>query len=190
MWIVWLVATFSTILIAVSVVLLRPDLRAAPLAWRLLGASGIPLVLGGLGFIVRFGKPLPGPYLANAVYPLGPYVNAWAVSFGFMWLAFGLALSPPWRRGCRGTWLTWWCLAVAWVLAGTAPRNHWYRLRPGRLERTERPAPHRNWASEWPGFVVLCYGALVLLAHFGLSAAGFIGAGWRLWRQHPRSDAT
>ena len=61
MWIVWLVATFSTILIAVSVVLLRPDLRAAPLAWRLLGASGIPLVLGGLGFIVRFGSPFPGP---------------------------------------------------------------------------------------------------------------------------------
>jgi len=36
---------------------------------------------------------------------------------------------------------------------------------------------------------VLCYGALVLLAHFGLSAAGFIGAGWRLWRQHPKADA-
>jgi len=93
MWVVWLVATFSTILIAVSLVLLRPDLRAAPLAWRLLGASGIPLVIGGLGFIVRFWKPLPGPYLANAVYPLGPYLNAWAVSFGFMWLAFGLVFT-------------------------------------------------------------------------------------------------
>ena len=116
MWIVWLVAAFSTILIAVSVVLLRPDLRAAPLAWRLLGASGIPLVLGGLGFIVRFWKPLPGPYLANAVYPLGPYVNAWAVSFGFMWLAFGLVFTALALRAPR-SWLTWWCLAVAWLLA-------------------------------------------------------------------------
>jgi hypothetical protein len=143
MWIVWLVATFSTILIAVSVVLLRPDLRAAPLAWRLLGASGIPLALGGLGFIVRFWEPLPGPYLANAVYPLGPYVNAWAVSFGFMWLAFGLVFT---------------------ALALRAPRSNAPSIR-------------------------LCSGALLLLAHFGLSAAGFIGAGWRLWRQHPRADA-
>jgi hypothetical protein len=187
MWIVWLVAMFSTILIAVSVVLLRPDLRAAPLAWRLLGASGIPLVLGGLGFIVRFWKPLPGPYLANAVYPLGPYVNAWAVSFGFMWVAFGLVFTALALRAPR-TWLTWGCLAVAWLLAWMP---HGIIGIGFALAGSNAPSVrlYRNWASEWPGFVVLCYGALVLLAHFGLSAAGFIGAGWRLWRQHPKADA-
>ena len=184
---VWLVATFSTILTAVSVVLLRPDLRAAPLAWRLLGASGLPLALGGLGFIVRFWEPLPGPYLANAVYPLGPYVNAWAVSFGFMWLAFGLVFTALALRAPR-SWLTWWILAVAWLLAWIP---HGVIGIGFALAGSNAPSIrlYRDWASEWTGFVVLCSGALLLLAHFGLSAAGFIGTGWSLWRQHPKVDA-
>src|SRR4030095_15106816 len=116
MWIVWLVATFSMILTAVSVVSLRPDVRAAPLAWRLLGASGIPLVLGGLGFIVRFWKPLPGPYLANAVYPLGPYGTVWAFSLGSLWLAVGLVFTALPLRAPRN-WLPRGGVAVAWLLA-------------------------------------------------------------------------
>jgi hypothetical protein len=53
--------------------------------------SGLPLALAGLEFVLKFCRPLPGPHLANDSYPLGPYVNTWAVLFGFMWLAYGLA---------------------------------------------------------------------------------------------------
>jgi len=111
MLIVWLVATLSAGLIATCLILLRPDLRAAPRAWQLLAGSGIPLALGGLGFTVRFWTPLPGPYLANAVL-------------------------------------------------------------------------YRTWATEWPRSLTLYTSALILLAHFGLSAAGFIGTARMLWRQH------
>ena len=105
-----------------------------------------------------------------------------------MWLAFGLVFTALALRAPRVLGSTWWCLAVAsspaWMPHGIIGIGF-------ALAGSNAPSVrlYRNWASEWPGFVVLCSGALVLLAHFGLSAAGFIGTGWRLWRQHPRSDA-
>ena len=84
MWVVWTVAALSAGLIGACLLVLRREFYSAPRAWQILAASGVPLALGGLGFVVRFWEPLPGPYLANDRYPLGPYLNAWAVWFGFM----------------------------------------------------------------------------------------------------------
>jgi hypothetical protein len=71
--------------------------------------------LDGLGFAVRVWEPTAGPYLANQLYPFGPHLNAWAVSFGFRWLAFGLAFFTLALRAPR-TGLTWLALVVGWVL--------------------------------------------------------------------------
>ncbi len=116
MWLVWTVTACAAALAAGCVILLREDWQAAPRGWKFLAGSGLALSLGGIGFIVRFWEPVAGPYVANELYPLGPYVNAWAVSFGFMWLAFGLAFVTMALRGERsgGTWLA---MIVAWVLA-------------------------------------------------------------------------
>ena len=142
MWIVWLVAVFSVGLITTCVVTLRQDLGAAPRPWRLLASSGIPLAVGGLGFLVRFWEPLPGPYLANEVYPLGPYLNAWAVSFGFMWLAFGLAFFALALRGT--TYRSDLVRARRDLASGlVAARDHCHRLCHPRFERAE-PAAVRH----------------------------------------------
>lgn len=179
MWVVWIIAALSGALIAACVVMLRRDLRAAPRGWQLLASSGIPLALGGLGFIVRFWEPLPGPYLANQVYPLGPYVNAWAVSFGFMWLAFGLTFFALALHAPR-TGRTWWVLFTAWFLAwlphGIIGLGF---AAAGSNEPSVRL--YRTWAAEWPGLLQLCASALILLAHFGLGAVGFASTGRALW---------
>jgi len=161
----------------------RRDLRAAPRSWQLLACSGIPLALGGLGFVVRFWQPTSGPYRANEVYPLGPYLNAWAVSFGFMWLAFGLIFFVMAARGPHSgrTWLT---LLVAWFLAwlphgiigvGFASA--------GSNEPSIRL--YQEWATKWSGLLRLWTGTLILAAHFGLSLLGFVltGRGLRRSRQ-------
>jgi hypothetical protein len=183
MWFVWGVAVLSAALVASCMFLLRHDLRSAPRSWQLLACSGIPLVLGGLGFVVRFWKPTAGPYRANEVYPLGPYLNAWAVSFGFMWVAFGLIFFVAAARGPHSgrTWLT---LLVAWFLAwlphgiigiGFAAA--------GSNEPSIRL--YQQWAANWPGLLRLCTGALILVGHLGLSLLGFglTGRGLRRGRQ-------
>jgi len=165
----------------------RRDLRAAPRSWKLLAWSGIPLVLGGLGFVVRFWKPTAGPYRANEIYPLGPYLNAWAVSFGFMWVAFGLIFFVLAARGPH-TGRTWWTLLVAWFLAwlphgiigvGFAAA--------GSNEPSLRL--YQQWAAKWPGLLRLCTSALILVVHFGLSLLGFAltGRGLRRGRQGKHS---
>jgi hypothetical protein len=170
----------SAALVTGCVLLLRHNLRSAPASWRLLACSGVPLAVGGLGFVVRFWKPTAGPYLANEVYPLGPYLNAWAVSFGFMWVAFGLILFMTAARGphCGRTWLT---LLVAWFLAwlphgiigvGFAAA--------GSNEPSVRL--YQEYASTWPGLVRLWAGTAILASHFGLSLLGFVLTGRSLWR--------
>ena len=187
MWIVWLVAALSVGLITMCLVTLRQDLRAAPRPWRLLASSGIPLALGGLGFLVRFWEPLPGPYRANEVYPLGPYLNASAVSFGFMWVAFGLAFfalalrAPPTGR-------TWCVLAVTWFLAWLPHGIIAIGFAAGGSNDPSLRL-YGTWASEWPGLLGFYASALILLAHFGLSAVGFVATGRQLWRQRSASVA-
>ena len=178
MAVVWIVASLSALLVCTCAVRLWNDLRSAPRSWQLLSASGLPLSLGGLGFLVRFWQPLPGPYLANHSYPLGPYLNAWAVSFGFMWLAFGLlffalALSTP-RTG--RLWLT---LFAGWALCWLP---HAIIGIGFALAGSNRPSVelYQDWASSWPGLVTLAGSTLIMVAHFGLAFWGFIHTGLQL----------
>src|SRR5207245_2032880 len=111
--------------------------------------------------------------------------HAWAVSFGFTWMAFGLlfaglALLGP-RSASRIVWMTllasWFIcwlphgvIGVAFVWAGqNAPSVHAYR----------------QWASNAQGLALLVSNALILVAHFGLSTSGFVMTGVRLRRESP-----
>ena len=171
MWVIWTVSGVSTGLVAACVLLLRGDWGAAGRGWKLLAASGIPLALGGLGFILRFWEPLPGPFRANELYPLGPYVNAWAVSFGFMWLAFGLAFYAFALRAPQ-TGRTWVTLLAVWVLAWI-PHGI---IGVGFViagDNSESLQLYGDWASQWPGLIAIATSALVLIGHFTLSFLGF-----------------
>ncbi len=171
MVLVWSVSGLCAAVVVSCVGLLRSDFRAAPRSWRWLAVSGLPLALAGLGLVLRFWRPLPGPYLANESYPLGPYVNSWAVSFGFMWLAYGLAffalaiLAPRHARA-------WAILLVTWVLAWLP---HLLIGIGFAMAGSNRPSVgiYRAWASSWPGLFVLAGSALALLLHFGFAACGF-----------------
>lgn len=90
MWAVWIAVSISILIAFAVLTAFLPAFRAAPLSWRLLSASGIPLSITGVNFIIRFWHPTAGPYLANELYPFGNHLQTWAVSFGFAWLAFGL----------------------------------------------------------------------------------------------------
>ncbi len=181
MLLVWSVTALSAAVAAACFAALRGPWRNAQRGWQLLAGSGVALSLGGLGFIVRFWEPLPGPYTANAVYPLGPYVNAWAVSFGFLWLAFGvafaaLALKP---QPSVKTWLT---LLAIWILAWLP--HGIIAIGFAVAGQTEAGvALYRDWASAWPAVLTLWAGGLTLAAHVGLSAFGFLLAGRDLLRR-------
>ena len=186
MWIVWITVSIS-ILIALGVLTgFLPAFRTAPLGWRLLSASGIPLSIVGVNFIIRFWQPTAGPYLANELYPFGNHLHTWAVSFGFAWLSFGLlfsvfALSGSSDKGrivwfaMLASWFICWLphgiigLAFAWA-GGNAPSLETYS----------------KWSSEPQGFVLLLFNALTLLAHFGLSILGFVMTGIELRRSGRR----
>jgi hypothetical protein len=180
MWVVWLVTALAVVLFAIPTLLLWPDLRRAPRGWQLLAASGLPLALGGLGFIVRFWQPTPGPYLANQLYPYGPHLNAWAVSFGFMWLAFGLVFFASALRAPR-TGKIWLALLVAWVLAWIP---HGVIGIGFATAGSNQPSidVYRAWGSRSNGFLTLASGSVVLLLHFGLGLFGFVSAGLALRR--------
>jgi hypothetical protein len=117
MWAVW-ITTSAAVLIALAVLLcLRATFRAAPIGWRLLSASGIPLSIAGLIFIIRFWQPIAGPYRANELYPYGNHLHAWAVSFGFTWLAFGLLFAGMALLGSRSTSrVVWVTLLASWFI--------------------------------------------------------------------------
>jgi hypothetical protein len=140
--------------------------------------------VGGINFIIRFWKPTSGPYLANKLYPYGDHLHAWAVSFGFASLAFGLLFAALALLGSRSasrlvwaallaSWFIYWLphgvigLAFAWA-GGNAPSVEIYR----------------KWASEPQGFILLLFNALTLLAHFGLSILGFVMTGMQIRRAH------
>ena len=187
MWLVWGVSVFAGCLVASCMMLLWKDLRTAPRGWQFLAASGVPLALGGLDFIVRFWEPLPGPYQANELYPLGPYLNAWAVSFGFMWVAFGLAFFGLALRAPH-TARTWFTLLVAWVLAWIP---HGIIGVGFAVAGDNQPSIqlYRDWASDWPGLVRLAASALTLLGHFALAILGFGLSGRALLRGRRRGAA-
>jgi hypothetical protein len=182
MWAVWLVVGTAALLMAAMLLSLAPAFRAAPRSWRVLSASGLPLSVGGIGFAIRFWDPTAGPYLANRVYPYGSHLNAWAVSFGFTWLAFGLLFTALTLLGSRaasrvvwgmllGSWLICWLphgvIAVAFAWAG---------------ENTPSFDFYARWASQPIGYSLLLSSSLILVAHFGLSLLGFVMTGLDLRR--------
>jgi hypothetical protein len=187
MWVVVAVAGLSAGLMAACLVGLRRELRAAPRGWQILAASGVPLALGGLGFIVRFWEPLPGPYLANARYPLGPYLNAWAVSFGFMWLAFGLIFFALALLAPR-TWRLWFTLLIAWFLAWLPHGIIGLGFAAAGSNRASIEL-YRDWASQWPRQLGFYASGLILLGHFGLALLGFALTGRAAWRSRRPSVA-
>lgn len=173
----------ALLVVLVSLIWLRSAYHASTLGWRLLGWSGIALSLGGVGFILRFWKPTEGPYLANQVYPYGGHLNAWAVSFGFTWLAFGLLFFGLATLGAREARVTvWLTLLAVWMLCwlphgviGVA--FAW----AGSNEPSIRI--YRDWGSDLSGFLVLLQGAVIIVAHFSLSLLGFLLTGRELLRQ-------
>jgi len=185
MWTVWFVIGFALAIFGATTVLLWPDLRAAPRGWQLLGASGLPLALGGLGFVIRFWDPTPGPYIANELYPFGTFLNAWAVSFGFTWLAFGLAFFAFAVRG-RHSGASWLALLVAWVLVWLP---HGVIGIAFAVAGSNKPSIdlYLEWGSEWGGFMTLIGNSVILLAHFVLSVLGFAMSGFDL-RRHPNGS--
>lgn len=180
MGIVWLVSLVSAGLCAVTVFAHRKTLAGAPLSWQLLAWSGIPLSLGGLVFVLRFWKPTAGPYLANHVYPLGPYLNTWQVSFGFAWLALGVAFFVLAVQGDR-SWRTWWALVVTWILVWLP---HGIIGIGFAAAGTNQPSVrlYQDWASHFVGVAVLLVDSGALLAHFGLALIGFGLTARDLWR--------
>jgi hypothetical protein len=148
--------------------------------------SSLPLSLTGINFILRFWAPTAGPYRANELYPHGNHWQAWAVSFGFAWLAFGLLFAGLALLGARdSTRLVWGILLASWVLCwlphgliGVA-----FAWAGGNAPSVEA---YRKWAVAPPGFLLLLFNALCLLAHFGLSFVGFFLTGMELRRRRLR----
>ncbi len=178
---VWLVTGLAVAIFAATTALLWQDLRTAPRGWQLLGASGLPLALGGLGFVVRFWDPTPGPYFVDEVYPFGAPLNAWAVSFGFMWLAFGLVLFAFAVRGPHNG-RAWLALLAAWLLAWLPHGVIGIAFAAaGSIEPSVEN--YLEWGSEWAGLLGLASGSLILFAHFTLSVLGFTLSGLELRRR-------
>lgn len=166
-----------------AVVAVRIAYRTVPLGWRILAHAGWPLSLAGAVFVLRFWEPTDGPYRANVRYPFGTHLNAWAVSFGFTWIAFGLLFTvlallasraehvrPAWLALLAG-WMVCWLphgvIAVGFVVGGSDPRS---------------VADYRAWGANPAGALILVGDALLLLLHVGLSIAGFVLTGWAVWR--------
>ena len=188
MWTVWITVSTSILIALVVLTSFLPAFRTAPLSWRLLSASGIPLSIVGINFIFRFWQPTAGPYLANELYPFGNHLHTWAVSFGFAWLSFGLLFTVFALSGSRersraawtallASWFICWLphgiigLAFAWA-GGNAPSLETYS----------------KWSSEPQGFVLLLFNAVTLLAHFGLSILGFVMTGIGFRRERIKSS--
>jgi len=162
--------------------LIARRLAAAPLSWRILAWSGVPLALGGFGFAARFWNPSAGPYVANRLYPFGGHLQAWAVSFGFTWVALGLLFTGAvlfvWRQA---GWLSWTLLLSSWLLCW------WPHAIIGIAfawngANQQSADSYRQWASNPVGLTVLVTGAVTLVWHFAFSLVGFIATGRAVFR--------
>lgn len=187
MWIVWITVSTSIIIALAVLISFLPAFRSASLNWRLLSASGIPLSILGVNFVIRFWNPTAGPYLANELYPYGDAVHTWAVSFGFTWFAFGLlfavlALSAS-RNAGRVVWAallaSWFICWLPHGIIGLA-----FAWAGGNAASVES---YSKWASEPQGFVLLLFNAVTLLTHFGLSILGFVMTGIEIRREWVKS---
>jgi hypothetical protein len=147
--------------------------RRQRLGWRLLGHAGWPLGIAGAIFIARFWDPTPGPYIANERYPFGSHLNAWAVSFGFTWIAFGLLLGAIAALGERSPRRIWNVSFVAWGICWLPHAIIGIAALAGGLDPTSG-ASYRRWAADPLGATILLIDAAMLLAHHGFAIAGFV----------------
>jgi hypothetical protein len=190
MWTVWITISFAVLAVFAALGLMLPAFRSSSLGWRLLGASGLPLGVAGVAFVARFWNPTPGPYLANELYPYGTHLNAWAVSFGFTWLAFGVLFAGLTLLGSRGSKLVVWATLVASWLVCWLPHGVIGLAFTIAGHNEPSAQAYRQWASTVRGFWLVLGGSFALLAHFGLSIAGFILTGYGIWRDlHQRSTS-
>jgi hypothetical protein len=187
-----LIATIAASMYLIMLRLVTRELTHSPLAWRLLAWSGIPLALGGLGFAVRFWRPSSGPYVANQLYPFGGHLQAWAVSFGFTWLAFGLLFTGAVVCAShRQDWPTWALLLTSWCLCWLP---HLIIGIGFALYGANRQSVrfYEKWARDPGGAIILASSSLVLVWHFAFSIAGFIGTARGIHLRHltPRPNST
>lgn len=179
-------------LVAGMVLALRRDYVRCAAGWRLLAHAGWPLIVAGVIFVLRFWTPTPGPYRANARYPFGDHLAAWAVSFGFTWIAFGLlfaalaVLAPRAAADARGARLAWLALAATWVLCWLPHGIIGVAVAAGGLDPVSVDR-YVEWAARPLGALTLAADGGLLLLHAGLSVAGFILAGREVWRSSPRA---
>lgn len=171
----------AAIYFAALAVLVR-QFGATPLSWRILAWSGVPLALGGLGFAARFWNPSPGPYVANRVYPFGGHLQAWAVSFGFTWMAFGLLFTGAVLYASRhASWTSWTLLFSSWLLCCwphgiIAIAFAWNGANRESLDFYGR------WASNPIGLTVLVTSSIITIWYFTFSVVGFIATARQLFR--------
>ena len=182
MWVVWLVVGAAGAILLVALSALRSDFRSAARGWQLLAVSGVFLALGGFSFAIRFWEPTVGPYRANELYPFGPYLNAWAVSFGFTWLGFGLLFIALALLGARhASGRLWFGLLASWFLCWL-PHGvigvgfAWAGHNEPSLQL------YREWGSGSVGLLRMFSSAAILVGHFACSIGGFILTGRQLWR--------
>jgi hypothetical protein len=84
--------------------------------WFLLFLSGLLFVPGGFAWLIRW-IPTPGPYMVGEIYPFGGHIEAWQVSMGFAFVAFGMIFSGLSVLACKlkNKW-TWLLLLTGWIL--------------------------------------------------------------------------
>jgi hypothetical protein len=83
--------------------------RDPDIGWRLLAWSGMWFIPSGAILIWMSWHPTPGPYTIGERYPYGTLTEAWQISLGFSWVAFGL-------------------LFVGMALTGERLKSHWLWL--------------------------------------------------------------
>lgn len=182
---VWITILVSAAAIAVCARHWRYGWRNLPRGWQVLALSGVALSLGGIEFIFRFWEPRSGPYLVNEWYPFGAYLNAWAVSFGFMWLAFGLLFGTAAILGPRGLAL-WLALLATWLIAWLP---HAVIVGGFLLGGQQESTAYSDWAEDWPRSLSLWVSGLLLVGHASLSTIGFILTGRALLKGRDRVSA-
>ena len=132
---------------------------------------------------MRFWIPTSGPFRANFRYPFGSHLNAWAVSFGFTWIAFGLLFTALAVVGSRVSSVrsAWFALLAAWTVCWLPHAVIAVAFAVGGTD-ARSVTDYRAWGANPAGALILGLDALLLLLHIGLSVAGFVIAGRAAWR--------
>ncbi len=180
MWFQWGILAPTLLLLLVLTFLYVDRFRAAKASWRLLSLSGWFLSAFGLVWILRAWNPTPGPYRISEVYPFGNHLQAWQVTFGFTWLAFGflffIAVLSAASRPSRLAWVT---LLASWLVCmlphvAIAIALAWAGV--GTIETVD--LSKRLPVETQP--VLIAATAAVAFLFFSSSLGGFLWTAWQL----------